>query len=252
MTTRMTVLLVAATVALSAADQTTSAPKPGAQASTAKPGTFVLTVVTEAGAAIDDAKVVMHGPVDRGGTSGTDGLVTFQNVPAGTYRGRITRDGYVTLDKEVVVRAGTSSKGEAVLAAAPPAPAPPPPPPPAPVEAKPAPLAAGNPATGDMAAMIETIARGKEPIVERELGCSGATTSKVIVAKENIPAHRHTDIDEVLYVIAGEATLTLGDKDQVISPGWFGLVPRGMSHTLTRRGRNILALLSVQSGQPCK
>ena len=42
----------------------------------------------------------------------------------------------------------------------------------------------------------------------------------------------------MLYVVAGEAMLSLGGHEQPISSGWFALVPRGMAHTLTKRGRN--------------
>jgi len=257
MTSYTATLLTSAAVAMtltSSGRQTAPPPRPEPQAqaqspATAKPGTVVVSVVTEAGAALADATVRAHGPVDRGGTSGTDGLVTFQNAPAGTYRCRITLAGFITLDKEITVRAGAKSQVEAVLSAAPPAPPPPPPPPL--VETRPA-LAPGDPVVLELAAMLDPIARGSQPLVERDLGCSGATTPKAIVAKENIGLHRHIEADEVLYVIAGEATLTIDSKDQNIAAGSVALIPRGMSHAITRRGRNPLAMLSVQSGAPCK
>jgi mannose-6-phosphate isomerase-like protein (cupin superfamily) len=222
-----------------------------AGAQTAKPGTVVLTIVNDSGAPVADAVVRMSGPADRGGTSGSDGAVTFQNVPAGTYRARITADGLITFEKEIVVRAGARQTAEARLTPAPPPPAPPPPPP---AEPKPDPmptLKAGDPRSVSLPDLLPEMLRGSQPLVEREIGCSGATTSRVIVARENIAIHRHAEVDEVLYVVAGEATITLADKDQNVEPGWYTLVPRGMSHAIARRGRNPLVLLSIQSGQPC-
>jgi mannose-6-phosphate isomerase-like protein (cupin superfamily) len=89
------------------------------------------------------------------------------------------------------------------------------------------------------------------PTVERDLGCSGGSVSRLIMTRENISMHTHADADEMLYVVAGEASLTVGDKDQPVQPAWFAVVPRGTSHSLTRRGRNALLVLSVRSGPPC-
>jgi mannose-6-phosphate isomerase-like protein (cupin superfamily) len=71
------------------------------------------------------------------------------------------------------------------------------------------------------------------------------------MTRENVAMHTHADADEMLYVVAGEATLTVADKDQPVQAGWFSVVPRGMSHSLTRRGRNALLVLSVRSGPAC-
>ena len=70
--------------------------------------------------------------------------------------------------------------------------------------------------------------------------------------KADPAAHTHADADEVLYIVAGDATLKLGYRDQNIAPGWFAVVPRGMSHTVTKRGRNPVLILSAVSGPPCQ
>jgi mannose-6-phosphate isomerase-like protein (cupin superfamily) len=246
---RLIPFLAAALVSTSAS---TLRAEPQAAAQTGKPGTVALVVVNETGKTIVDAVVRMSGPVDRGGTTGVSGLVTFENVPAGTYRARITADGLITFEKEVIVRAGTKSNVEAMLTAAPPpppAPTPTPTPTPTPVASA---LKAGESRIAVLPDVIEEMLKSKEAVTDRELGCSGATMSRLILARENISLHRHADIDEVIYVVAGEANISITEKDQQMAPGAFALVPRGMSHSLTRRGRTPLVLLSVQSGQPCK
>jgi quercetin dioxygenase-like cupin family protein len=55
----------------------------------------------------------------------------------------------------------------------------------------------------------------------------------------------------MLYVVAGEATLTLAGRDHQIASGWFSIVPRGTAHALKRRGRNPAILLSVLGGEAC-
>jgi quercetin dioxygenase-like cupin family protein len=221
--------------------------------STARPGALVLTVMSEKGEPLAGAQVAAHGAtVDRSGTTGPDGTLTLQNMPVGTYRCRITKDGFITLEKEVAVKTAARSTAEASLSVAP-APPPPPAPSPTPVVEKPsAPM--GTPGQSKVLSipeLAETMLKDSQPVVDRALGCSGVVSSTLLTARDNIAAHRHADMDEVIYVVAGDATLTINDKDQSITAGWFGLVPRGASHAVTRKGRNPIVLLLVQSGKPC-
>ena len=227
---------------------------PQAAPQTAKPGTVMLVCVSETGKTLVDAVVKMTGPVDRGGTTGTNGLVAFENVPAGTYRARITHEGSTTFEKEIIVRAGMKHNVEAMLTAAPPAPTPTPTPTPTPSPVSPwQSLKAGDPRAMPISDdLINAMLKEKQPNVERDFGCSGATSTRLILARENIALHRHVEVDEVLYVVAGEGTVTIDQKDHAVKPAWYILVPRGLSHSIARSGRTPLVLLSVQSGQPCK
>ena len=84
------------------------------------------------------------------------------------------------------------------------------------------------------------------------IGCSGASQSRLIVLREALPPGTNKDADETLYLVAGEAMLTLGSaKEQPISPGWFTIVPRGTSYALGRKGRNPAILLSTEYGRLC-
>ena len=232
---------------------------PGAdQAGTAatKPGSLALTVVGENGVPLSGANVKLHGATtDRAGTSGADGVVTLVSLPPGTYRARIVRDGYVTLDKELTIRAGARLATEAVVAAAPPPPVPPPAPSPTPTPTPQATstLKPGSPSVSSIVNLAEQMEKAlrDSPTVERDLGCSGGSASRLIMTRENITLHTHGDADEMLYIVAGEATLSVADKDQPVAAASFAVVPRGMSHSLTRRGRNPLLVLSVRSGPPC-
>jgi mannose-6-phosphate isomerase-like protein (cupin superfamily) len=255
-TAKLTSVVVFAVVTsvLSAASQDAAPPKPAAQTTAVRPGSLALTITSEKGETLSGAAVAVHGTVDRIGASGMDGVVTLLNMPAGTYRCRITRDGFFTLEKEITIKAGARTATEGVLTAAPPPPPPPPQPTPAPVEPKPVPAAGpvGTPRVLSLAELGDQMLRDSKPIVERELGCSGVSLSRLILARENIAQHSHAEADEMLYLMAGEATLTVAEKDQNINAGWFGLVPRGSAHTLVRRGRNPMVVLSIQTGQPCK
>src|SRR5262249_4961434 len=148
------ILVLAMTPGLTAAHATSQAastppptatkpadPKPPAAqtpaAPAARPGSIDLTVTNQTGRLLADATVKAEGPPSRQGTTSGEGQAILTNVAAGTYRVRVERDGYITLEKDLVVKAGARTGGEAVLTSAPPAPAPPPPPP-APTPAAPA------------------------------------------------------------------------------------------------------------------
>ena len=223
------------------------------QSVTAKPGSLAMTVVTESGGTLQGAAVSLRGAVDRQALAGADGVATLLNIPPGTYRTRISRDGYVTFEKEVTVRAGVRSTAEAALTAAPAAP---PPPPPAPKETpKPSPSEPRGPVGAakvlSLTDLAEQMLRDQAPLVEREIGCSVATASQLVLIRETLASHSHADADEMVYLVAGDATLKIGDKDTPISAGWFGIVPRGSTHSIAKRGRNAPIILSIRSGQPC-
>ena len=166
--------------------------KPSGQAATAKPGSLAMTVVTESGGTLQGAAVSLRGAVDRQALAAADGVATLLNIPAGTYRTRISRDGYVTFEKEVSIRAGVRATSEAALTAAPAAP---PPPPQAPKETpKPTPSQSQSEPRGPLGAakvlslldLAEQMLGDKAPLVEREIGCSVATASQLILIRETL------------------------------------------------------------------
>jgi len=99
--------------------------------------------------------------------------------------------------------------------------------------------------------LITEMLKDKEPVVDRDLGCAYGAGSKLIVAKTSIASHQHADVDEFIYVIGGEGTLTVGDKVMPLILGGFALAPRGVSHAVTKKGAKEVVLYIVQSGKPC-
>jgi mannose-6-phosphate isomerase-like protein (cupin superfamily) len=213
--------------------------------------TLELKVTDRTGEPLAGAEVRVDGPSSREGRTNADGLIVFRNMNAGSYRARAERDGFVTLEKELTLKAGAPHLVEAALSPAPAASAAPPPPKTEKPEPSPV-LAAGLAralAVNDE--LVRTRLPGKEPVERLSVGCSGAMASELLRLRDGLESHTHADADEVLYVVAGEATLTLGSQDLKIGPGWYSLVPRGTPHALVRQGRNPIILLSVLSGPPC-
>ena len=221
--------------------------------------TLAVKVVDRSGRPIDDAHVTLQGSTSREDKSDKSGMVTMKTVPPGNYRVRAEGEGYVALEREITLR-GAVAPTEVLLSlsAAPVAPtpepkkevAPPPPPPPAPVATTGVP---GEPRMLSIPDLAEKSLGGRDPLKVFPIGCSGMSQSRLIVVRDAIPPGTNKDADETLYLVAGEATLTLGGgKEQPITPGWFTIVPRGTSYAIGRKGRNPAILLSTVSGRPCE
>jgi mannose-6-phosphate isomerase-like protein (cupin superfamily) len=201
-------------------------------------------------------RVTAEGPLSRGGQTNAEGRVTLRAMPPGIYRVRVEGDGFVTLEKEVTLRAATPLSVEFALNAAP---APPPPPPPSPTPPPPPPpppaavsdLEPGEPRVLSLLDLTEKSLGGRDPVKTVAVGCSGMSRSQLLVVRDATRPAARQDVDEALYLIAGEATLTLGGRDQPMTPGWFSLVPRGTAYGLVKKGRNPAVLLSVVAGVPC-
>lgn len=259
-----TLVLMALVSGLGAAPQTGAAKPPASTTATAaqttpssaRYGSIDLTVTSQSGAFLADAHVRAEGPTSRQGSTGADGETVLANVTAGTYRCRIQRDGYVTLEKELVVKTGARTTAEAVLSpampSAAPAPAPASCPAPAPVSTTSSNLVAGLPVTVSLVDQLaDQLLKSKDAVAEHVIGCSGDTEAKLIRLTGGLESQTHANADVMLYMIAGDATLTMNGKDSNIGPGWFGLVPRGTTHTINRRGNKPLLVLSIESGQAC-
>jgi mannose-6-phosphate isomerase-like protein (cupin superfamily) len=224
-----------------------------AQPRRASTTTIDVRVTDRSGSPAAGAQVTAEGPSARNGVTDADGAVVFGTMTAGVYRFRAEGDGFVTLEKEITIK-GAKMTAEFALSAAPAPPPPPPPPAPAPA---PAPvvekqvLPAGEPRVLSIPEMAERSLGGRDPIRMLPIGCSGASSAQLVIVRETLSSDAQPEVDEILYLVAGEASLTMSEKKQPLTPGWFVLVPRGMSRTVTRNGRNPAILLSISSGEPC-
>jgi mannose-6-phosphate isomerase-like protein (cupin superfamily) len=111
-------------------------------------------------------------------------------------------------------------------------------------------IAPGQPKVVSIPDLAEKQLLGRNAPAELPLGCSGVAASRVIVVRDSVE-ETIPDVDQMLYVVAGEATLKLGDSEQSITPGWFSIIPRGMRYSLVRKGRNPMIALSILAGPAC-
>lgn len=221
-----------------------------APAASARSG-MAITVTTLQGATISGVQVALMGPTERSGETNASGQISFPGLQAGTYRLRFSGDDVTTFEKEVAVRAGQVADVDVALSPAPepkvvvqPAPAPPP------AAAIVGPK--GEPVTHSIGDLLEKEFVGKQPRRETLLSCSGNERAAMIQLNDPMPERLYENADAIYYVLGGEGTLMLDGREMKLGLNGFASVPRGTSHSFSRRGNRLLVLLSVLSGEPCE
>ena len=82
------------------------------------------------------------------------------------------------------------------------------------------------------------------------VGCVPGMTSQLLQLREPLAEHVHANVDELIYVVGGDGTHKIAGVDVPLAAGVLATVPRGTPHSITRRGRNPLVLLSITT-EPC-
>ena len=214
---------------------------------------MAITVTSQQGATISGVHVALMGPTERGGDTDGSGQVNFPGLQAGTYRLRFSGDKVTAFEKEVIVRAGQISDVDVSLSPAPEprvvvkeAPALPPGP------VAPATGPKGEPVTHSIGDLLEKEYVGRQPRRETLLSCSGNERAAMIQLNEPMPERLYENADAIYYVLGGEGTLMVNGKETKLGLNGFASVPRGTSHSFSKRGSRLLVLLSVLSGEPCE
>jgi mannose-6-phosphate isomerase-like protein (cupin superfamily) len=103
----------------------------------------------------------------------------------------------------------------------------------------------------DRPALPATPNREFRLLVNEDLGCLDVTQFVGLIPRGRAPLHSHT-YDEVVYVIAGEGVLHLGDTDTPLAPGSCIHLPPLQEHCLENTGPTPMRVLGVfhPSGSP--
>jgi hypothetical protein len=180
-------------------------------------------------------------------TTAAAGTAIVPDLKNGAYRVRCERDGFVTLEREFAVHGGGYSPLDITLKAAPPPAAPPAPEPPPPSAAPPP----GPPVTMSIVDFLDQNFIGREPLKESIVACEPLETVRLLQMHDGIAAHVHDGVDEIVYVIAGEGAVHIGDQATPLRAGSLVVVPNGKSHSFDHRGKNPLVMMSTLVGAAC-
>ena len=245
-------LVLGAAVANPAAQtQPTGQPAKRPAVAPAKATSVRVSVKDQDGGTLSGVRLLVSGTAGGGEyTTGPAGTAIVPIPKAGLFRVRCEHEGFVTLEREFTVGTGTWNPVDVVLNAAPPPPAPPPPPP-----SKPANSAAmapsGPPMTVSIPDFVDKNFIGREPMKESILACKPLETVRLLQMRDNIAPHVHDRVDELIYVVAGEGAIKVGEEQNVIRAGSFVFVPNGSGHSIERRGKNPLIVVSTLVGSAC-
>jgi mannose-6-phosphate isomerase-like protein (cupin superfamily) len=197
---------------------------------------------------LDKVKLILSGAAEGEYETAAAGTAVLTNIKDGQYRIRCERDGFVTLEREFTIKGGALTPVDIVLNPAPPPPPPPPPPPSTPVIT----ANAGPPVNVNIPDYLDRNYVGRDPMKESVLACKPAETVRLLQLRDNLAEHVHDKVDEVLYVVAGDGALRIGDQNMPLKAGSLAVVPHGTAHALERRGKNPLILVSTLSGAACQ
>ena len=248
-------VIIAPLLAQAPAPATPSPAQTPARAPTPRPRATPPTQIivrTNSGSAVEGVRVTLSGRTGLQAQTDAKGMSAI-TLPAGSYRFRFEHEGFITLERDVAVHAGQPTEVAVALdrAFTPPPPPPPAPEPPLPPPA-PKPVVAAEPPTNmSIPQFLEKNYIGRNPLKESVVGCTAAATTRILQLRDSLAAHTHDDLDETLYVVAGEGVIRVKDEMMTVSPGSLTVIPRGEPHSTERHGRNPLILLSTLSGAPC-
>ena len=227
--------------------------KPAAPTAARRAATYTVTVaVTDStGAPIQGASVAATGVTNREGVTIADGTIRLTGLKPGAYRIRVEHARFITLEREITVRPTAQRQVfEVTLSDAPSPPEPEqsePTPPPQSTTAPP-----GEPKSTAIVDFLDKhLISGRDPLKEDELGCTASARTTLLQLRESTKEESDANADEVLYVVAGEGTLRLGNSDVPLKSSTVAVIPRGTVRAIQRKGRNPLILLSVKSGPSC-
>jgi hypothetical protein len=245
------VFSTAATPAEQAAGRGAAPKRPAA--APAPLGSVRIAVKDRDGASLSDVHLLLSGAGTGEFTTGAAGTAVFSNLKDGVYRVRCERDGLITLEREFTVHGGAWSPIEVVLDAAPPPPPPPPPAKPAPETPSPAAIPqSGPPVTMSIVDFLDRNFVGREPLKESILACKPLETVRLLQMREMVARHVHDRADEIIYVVAGEGAVRIGEDASPVKAGSLVVVPNGSAHAFEPKGRNPLIIMSTLVGSACE
>ena len=208
--------------------------------------TLAISVSDPAGAPLGDVKVTMNGPVSREART-ERGRIAFENLPAGSYRLRFEREGFVSVEREVMARGSVPIDVKVTLRPVPPPLDPVPQLPPKPTDS----ALSTAPVAIDMPSFIEKNYVGRSGGKTSAVACAAGGAATLMQVKDPLVEHTHADADEFLYTIAGEGSVRAAGRDQPLRAGVFMMVPRGVPHIIVAVTRSPLVLLSIRAGEHC-
>jgi hypothetical protein len=219
---------------------------PAQKAASPRTSSVRIGVKDQDGTGLNGVRLLLSGAAQGEFVTSAAGTIVVPDLKDGLYRVRCEHERFITLEREFSVRGGYSQI-DVVLD-----PAPPPPPAPAPQPAPPAAIPpGGRPLTLSVVDYLDRNLIGREPLKESILACNPLETVRLLQMREGVASHAHPGGDEIIYVVAGEGTVRIGEAPTPVRAGSLVVVTHGIDHAFERAGKNPLIVVSTLIGAPC-
>ena len=86
---------------------------------------------------------------------------------------------------------------------------------------------------------------------ESVLACRPLEAVRLLQMREPVARHVHDRVDEIIYVVAGDGVLRLGENAIALRPATLVVVPHGSNHAFEIRGKKPLIAVSTLAGAAC-
>lgn len=95
----------------------------------------------------------------------------------------------------------------------------------------------------------EALASQKTDSLPEVIPCAGDSLvgSFVIFIRDRVKKHLHVQHSEHVYILEGFGRMQLGDSTFEIRPGMLIFIPAGTIHSVKRKGKKALKVLSIQA-----
>jgi len=245
-------MMVGVAVALAATTTAAQSTREGsakkATSAPARTSSVQISVRDQNRAPLSGVHLILSGAAAGAYTTGAAGTTVIPKLKDGLYRVRCEHAGFITLEREFTVRGGVMKNAiDVVLNPAQPSAGS------APSDAASASTAgpSGPPVTVSITDFLDRNFIGREPMRESVLACRPLEAVRLLQMREPVARHVHDRVDEIIYVVAGDGVLRLGENAIALRPATLVVVPHGSNHAFEIRGKKPLIAVSTLAGAAC-
>jgi len=240
---------VALAVTTTAAQSTRGGSTKNAAAAPARTSSVQVFVRDQNRAPLSGVHLILSGAAAGAYTTGAAGTTIIPKLKDGLYRVRCEHAGFITLEREFTVRGGAKNAIDVVLNPAQPSPGSAPSGPDAASASTAGP--SGPPVIVSITDFLDRNFIGREPMRESVLACRPLEAVRLLQMREPVARHVHDRVDEIIYVVAGDGVLRLGENAITLRPATLAVVPHGSNHSFEIRGKKPLIAVSTLAGAAC-
>jgi hypothetical protein len=240
---------VALAVTTTAAQSTRGGSAKKAAASPAGRSSVQISVRDQNRAPLSGVHLILSGAAAGAYKTGAAGTTVIPKLKDGLYRVRCEHAGFITLEREFTVRGGAKNAIDVVLNPAQPSPGSAPSGPDAASASTAGP--SGPPVIVSITDFLDRNFIGREPMRESVLACRPLEAVRLLQMREPVARHVHDRVDEIIYVVAGDGVLRLGENAITLRPATLAVVPHGSNHSFEIRGKKPLIAVSTLAGAAC-